>query len=124
MKKVVLFRLKFKYVWEELAFKTPSCRMCSTQNVVISGGQIQTSIPMKYFQAFSAALAANLGDSAEIDRMYLCFWTFGFAHSAGSDEFIMHKIQEVIIFALVVKKKVIFISFYIHQEDAYLIAKR
>ena len=104
-RKLFYLDLNVKYFWEELAFKTPSCRMCSTQNVVISGGQIQTSIPMKYFQAFSAALAANLWDSAEIDRMYLCFWTFGFAHSAGSDEFIMHKTPEVIIFALVVKKE-------------------
>ena len=79
--------------------------MCSIQNEVISGWQIQTSRLMKYFDAFSAALAAKLWDSAEIVKMYLCFWTFGFAHSAGRDEFIMHKIPEVIIFALVVKKK-------------------
>ena len=57
--------------------------------------------------------------------MYLCYSTLGFAHSAGRDELIMHKIQEVIIFALVDKiRKVIYIYFYIHQENAYLIAMR
>ena len=31
--------------------------------------------------------------------MYLCSSMLGFAHSAGRDELIMHKIQEVIIFS-------------------------
>ena len=94
-----------KFFWEELGFKTPSCRMCSTQNVVISSGQILRSRPMKHFKAFSAASVIKLWDSAEIDRMYLWFWMLGFAHSARSDELIMQKIHKVIIFALVVKKR-------------------
>ena len=86
--------------------------MCSIQNEVNSGWQIQTSRLMKYFDAFLAALAAKLWDSAEIVKMYLCFWTFGFPQSAGRDEFIMQKNPEVISFALVVKKrKVIFLYF-------------
>ena len=50
--------------------------------------QIQTWRLTKYFSNYSASSATKSWYSAKIYRLDLCFWYIGFAHSAGSDEFI------------------------------------